>query len=106
MAVAISCVPTSPVAVKEACRVTVTGATQNDNGTYDSTKYPASPEFRYYLTFELASAVRGKSYAFGVNENGDHTFNNYIFPATGSWTVRLSNAGTDASVATQAVTVQ
>jgi hypothetical protein len=69
------------------------------------TIYPASPELRYYLTFELSGTVRGKSYVFGVDETGGHEFNNYIFPEAGSWTIRISNAATDGSVATQAVTV-
>ena len=103
--VAIAVTPASPVATQSFCRVEVTGATQNDDTAYDSGLYPASPELRYYLTFELASAVEGKSYVFAVNEDGDHTFMNYVFPEAGSWTVRLSNASTDASVTTQAVTV-
>jgi len=105
MPVAIAVVPSDPEAAKDFCRVTVTGATQNDDTSYNASNYPASPELRYYLTFELGGSVLGKSYVFAVNEDGDHIFNNYMFPEAGSWTVRLSNAGTDASVATQAVTV-
>jgi len=105
MSVAIACTPASPVSTSSFCRIDVTGATQNDDTAYDNALYPASPELRYYLTFELASVVRGKSYVFGVDEDGAHTFNNYIFPASGTWTVRLSNAATDASVQTQSVTV-
>jgi hypothetical protein len=105
MPAAIAVVPAAPVAAKSFCRVTVTDATQNDDTAYDNALYPASPELRYYLTFELGGAIQGKSYVFAVNEDGDHVFNNYMFPTAGSWTVRLSNAATDGSVATQAVTV-
>jgi hypothetical protein len=103
----IAIVPASGdvVSVLSACRVEVTGADQNDDTAYDTTVYPQSPEMRYYLTFELASEVEGRSYVFGVNEDGDHTFNNYIFPEAGSWTVRLNDASDDSSVATAAVTV-
>lgn len=107
MPASISIVPTSGnvVSTKSACAITVAGATQNDDTAYNTTVYPQSPEFRYYLRFELASAERGRSYIFGVDETGGHVFQNYIFPASGSWTVRLRNAATDASVATASVTV-
>jgi len=103
----ISIVPASGsiASVGTFCRVEVTAATQNDNATYSTTTYPQSPEFRYYLTFEKGGDILGKSYVFGVNEDGEHTFNNYVFPSSGSWTVRLSNAATDGSVATASVTV-
>ena len=41
-----------------------------------------------------------------VNDDGAWTFDIYLFPEAGSWTVRVSNAATDASVQTLAVTVQ
>lgn len=103
----IAIVPTSGnvTSVLSACRVEVTAADQNDDSAYDTDNYPASPEMRYYLTFELGGDILGKSYVFGVNEDGDHTFNNYIFPEAGSWTVRLNDASDDSSVATASVTV-
>lgn len=111
-ALAITPASGSITATKTVCRVNVTGADANTLTGYDGTlgyagqpvQYPASPEVRYYLTFELASAIEGKSYVFGVN-GGKHEFNNYIFPTSGSWTVRLNNAADDSSVATLAVTV-
>lgn len=101
----ITCTPTSPTAVKDFCRINVDAADQNDDTAYDSSAYPASPELRYYLTFTVGGVELGRSYIFGVDENGDHIFNNYIFPEAGSWTITLANAATDATVATQAVTV-
>jgi hypothetical protein len=86
-------------------RVDVAEAENNDDTAYDETKYPASPQLTYYLTFELGGAILGKSYVFNVSSDGKHEFNNYRFPEAGSWTVRLSNAATDASVATASVTV-
>lgn len=91
-------------ATKDFVKVTVAAADQN-SGSFDPTAYPTTPEMRYYLTFEKSSAIQGKSYVFGVDETGGHVFSNYVFPSTGSWTIRLSNARTDASVATLAVTV-
>lgn len=107
MSASIACVPAAPVATVSACRVTVTGADENTLTGYvgDGTQYPASPEMRYYLTFELGGEILGKSYVFGVNGAGDHEFNDYVFPTDGSWTVRLSNASDDSSVQTASVTV-
>jgi hypothetical protein len=103
MSVAIACTPAAPVAKKSACRIDLTGMTTNDITAYDNSIYPSSPAVTYYLTFEVGGAVEGKSYVFTPN-GGKHTFDNYIFPSAGSYTVRLSKAdGT--SVATQAVTV-
>lgn len=107
MSASISIVPASGsvVATKSACVITVAGATQNDDTAYTTTAYPQSPELRYYLTFEKAAAILGKSYVFGVNSAGGHVFPGYEFPSSGSWTVRLSNAATAASIATASVTV-
>jgi len=107
MAASIDIVPASGsvVSTSSACRVEVTGADQNDDSAYTTAVYPQSPEMRYYLTFEKSSTILGKSYVFGVNEDGDHTFNNYIFPSSGSWTIRLNDASDDSSVATKSVTV-
>ena len=102
---AITCLPASPGAATDFCKVTVTGATQNDDTAFDADLYPASPEMRYYLTFEVGGAILGTSYVFGVDENGDHVYPNYVFPSAGSWTIRLNDASDDSSVQTQAVTV-
>jgi|WetSurMetagenome_2_1015567.scaffolds.fasta_scaffold01762_4 hypothetical protein len=101
----ITVVPTIPEAKKDFCRVSVGAADSNDLNAYDAAAYPSSPELRYYLTFELDGAVLGKSPVFTPSADGDWVFDNYMFPEAGSWTVRLSNADTDASVSTQAVTV-
>lgn len=104
MAVTITVEPAAPD-LTDFVRVDVAGATQNDATAYDNTKYPTSPEVTYYLTFEKGGSILGKSYVFGVDEDGNHQFNNYRFPSTGSWTVRLNKASDDSSVQTQAVTV-
>lgn len=91
-------------ATKTVCRVDVSAAPTNDTTAFNAANYPTEPAIKYYLTFERGGAIYGKSYVFTPN-GGAHQFNNYIFPAAGSWTVRISNATTDASVATLAVTV-
>lgn len=95
----------SIMAAKTVVRVNVSGADVNDTSTYDSDDYPANPEMRYYLTFEKSGADTGRSYVFNVSADGDHVFNNYIFPAAGTWTVRLNDASDDSSVATASVVV-
>lgn len=89
----------SITATVTACKVTVAAASQNDDTAYNANLYPASPELRYYLSFEESSVEKGRSYVFGVDETGGHVFNNYIFPDAGTWVVHLRNASTDASVA-------
>ena len=111
-ALAITPASGSITAKKTVCRVDLTGADANTLTGYDGTvgyagqptQYPASPELRYYITFELGGSELGRSYVFGP-DGGAHTFNNYIFPEAGSWTVRLNNAADDSSVTTLAVTV-
>lgn len=104
MSINISCTPASPKATKDFCRIDLTGLTLNDSTAYDATKYPTEPEVRYYLTFEVGGAVVGKSQVFASSPDGKFTFNNYIFPKSGSYTVRLSDAA-DVSQATKSVTV-
>lgn len=105
MSATVTCTPAAPAA-HNFCRIDVAGGSANTATGYDDTKYPSEPEVRYYLTFEKGGATLGKSYVFGVDPiNGDHTFNNYAFPSSGSWTVRLNDASNDSSVATASVTV-
>lgn len=105
---AIALIPASGsiINTETAVRVEVSAADSNDLTAYDNTKYPSSPEFRYYLLFEApAGTDNKKSYEFNVSADGDHTFNNFIFDAAGSWTVRLRDASDDSDVTTEAVTV-
>lgn len=106
MAVALSATPVSGsiTAAKTFVKINVTGGDVNF-GTFNASAYPTTPAVRYYLTFELAGGILGKSYVFGVDNAGAHQFDNYLFPSAGSWTVRISNAATDASVQTLSLTV-
>lgn len=117
MSVTLTPVPAAPRATVDFVRVTVAAADQSTLTGYDGTlsnsgtmpgspaQYPASPEVRYYLTFELDGVIRGKSYVFSTDTDGGHEFNNYCFPEAGDWTIRLNAAADDSSVQTQAVTV-
>ena len=78
------------------CRVDVTAAPANDTTAYNANAYPTSPEIRYYLDFVVGGVQQGKSYVFSPNpSDGSHTFNNYIFPSAGAWTVNLKKASND-----------
>lgn len=100
-------------ATRTVCKVVVADAPDNDDTAFDGTvggsvgtplHYPASPEIRYYLAFIVNGVEQGRSYVFTPSE-GAHTFNNYIFPSAGSWTVNLNKASNDATEATLPVTV-
>lgn len=95
----------SITATRTAVRVTVAGADQNDLAAFDEDETPSSPEIRYYLLFENPAGDDGRSYEFGVNADGEHEFNSYIFPNDGSWTVRFRTSDDDNDVATSSVTV-
>lgn len=98
MATSVTVYPAAPRATIDFCRVTVDEADQNTTTGYDTDEYPTSPEMRYYLTFEEGGEEWGRSYVFGVNEEGGHEFNNYVFPHAGTWEVHLRDNADDSSV--------
>ncbi|TFH66384.1 MAG: hypothetical protein E4G90_03835 [Gemmatimonadales bacterium] len=105
-ALAITPASGSITAAVSVCRIDVDAADQNDLTGFDADLYPSSPEFRYYILADAPAGVDDlKSHVFGVDENGDSAWDNVIFPAAGSWTLRLRDASDDSDVATAAVTV-
>lgn len=105
-ALAITPASGSITAKKTVCRIDVTGADANTLTGYNATNYPSSPAVKYYLLIDSpAGTDDGRSYTFTPGSDGKHTFNNYTFPATGSYTVRLRKSADDSDVATLAVTV-
>lgn len=95
----------APRAKIDAVRIDVTGASENDSAAYDPNAYPTEPEIRCYIAFRLGGVEYGRSYEFAVASGGTHTFNNYIFPAAGAWTMRLARADNDTVLKDQAITV-
>lgn len=82
------------------CRIDITDAA--DNRAPDNT----GGDYKYYLLIDApAGTDDGRSYYFNVSADGAHTFNNYVFPAAGSYTVRLRDAADDSDVTTLSVTV-
>lgn len=93
-------------AKKTVVKVLVENADVNDATTYNATHVPTEDEMRYYLLFDAPAGTDDKkSYVFNVNSDGDHLFNNFIFDAPGTWTVRFRDASDDSDVVTAAVVV-
>jgi hypothetical protein len=105
MAITLTPSVAEPRAKIDAIRVDVAGASPNDVADYDPGAYPSQAEIRCYLAFVLAGADEGKSYVFAVGQDGEHVFNNYIFPTDGSWSIELRRADDDSVLATEAITV-
>lgn len=102
----ITCTPTSPTAVKDFCRVDVTHTPENTLVGYNASVYPSSPEVRYYMKFTEGGKEYGRTPVFSTSGNdGSWTFNNYLFPHAGTWTVTLCDVADDTTKATLSVTV-
>jgi hypothetical protein len=87
----------NPIVAETAVHIEVSGATANEaDGT----------EKRFYILVDAPPGVDdGRSHVFQVSADGDHTWDNYIFPAAGSYTVRLRDMADDSDAATESVTV-
>jgi len=96
----------SITAKKTVVRVNVTGADTNDTTTYNALHVPTEDPFGYYLLFDAPVGTDDKkSYIFNVGATGKHEFNNFVFDAAGTWTVRFRDASDDSDVATASVVV-
>jgi hypothetical protein len=99
MAAAIAARSGSGTIVKAltAVHIEVTGdAANQSNGTENR---------RYILVDAPVGVDDARSHVFQVSSDGKHTWNDYIFPAAGSYTLRLRNMADDTDVATAVVTV-
>jgi len=66
----------------------------------DSVNETTNAEIRYYLSAEHAAWNAARSPVF----SGDYTWEGWIPPTDGSWTIHLRQSADDASVANLAVT--
>jgi hypothetical protein len=100
---AISVNPSEPRATIDICQISVSGA------DYARDPDKTGGEFRYYLEAEPPAGADFpktlKSHEFDVSHDGDHVWDNVIFPEDGEWTVYLRDAADDSDVESQAVTV-
>lgn len=107
MAASIAIVPASGSvhAIVSACRITVSGAEDNDAASYDAGAVPTQDDVRYILVASATGEDDLVSHEFTVSADGEHVWDNLIFPATGTWTIDLVNQDGDVVDATLAVTV-
>lgn len=106
MSAAVAAVPTTGTAKSTVFRIDVTGAPANTTTGYTTTIYPTEPEVVYYLAFTATGADTKYSYRFSTNPyDGTHSFNNFMFDKAATWTVTLTDAADDSSVATTTVVV-
>ena len=90
MPIAIAAVPTSPVHEKDTARIDLTGL---DAST------------RSYISAELAGHNALRSAPFVGASDGTGPLFSVIFPAAGTWAVKVRKVSDDSQLATQNVTV-
>lgn len=74
--------------------------------THEAGGLAVGTERRFYLLVDAPSGVDdARSHVFQVSADGKHTWDDYIFPADGSYTIRLKDMLDDSDEATLAVTV-
>lgn len=79
-------------------------------GTAERTKNAAGidvgTEKRYYVLVDAPGGVDdARSHVFQTSSDGKHTWDDYIFPAAGTYTLRLRDVLDDSDVATASVVV-
>ena len=104
-ALSITATPASGISANTVFRFDVAGTTPNDNTAYNGSNYPAEPETRFYLAYEVGGKEMGRSQVFGTTPDGAFQVNGYIFPTSGTWTVNLRKVSDDSSVITATVVV-
>ncbi len=107
MSVAIAIVPASGsvVAKVSACRITVTGANDNDPTTFDEDAIPTEDPIPFRLVATKSGIDDLVSHEFNVSADGEHQWDNVIFPDDGTWSVKLVDQRDDSNAATLSVTV-
>jgi len=105
--VAIAITPASGdvIAVVSACRVDVTGANDNDPTTYDEDNVPTEDPIPFRLIASKTGIDNLVSHEFNVSADGEHTWDNVIFPDDGTWTLDLVDQRDDSVAATASVVV-
>lgn len=74
--------------------------------TGDADAQDVGTEKRYYLLVDAPGGVDdARSHVFQTSSDGKHTWDDYIFPAAGAYTIRLRDMLDDTDTATLAVTV-
>lgn len=86
--------------------VTVAGTAGTATFKNDAGGRAAGAERRYYVLVDAPAGVDdARSHVFSPSADGKHTWDDYIFPADGSYTLRIRDMADDSDVATASVTV-
>jgi hypothetical protein len=93
------------IATVSAVRFDITGANDNDPTTFDEDNVPTEDPIPFRLVASKAGWDDLISHEFNVSADGEHTWDNVIFPDDGAWTVDLIDQRDDSTAATLAVTV-
>ncbi len=107
MVAAITITPASGdvIATVSACRIDVTGANENDPTTFDADNVPTEDPIPFRLVASKSGLDDLVSHEFNVSADGEHTWDNLIFPDDGTWSLKLVDQRTDSNAATLSVVV-
>lgn len=99
-----------PIVAKTAVHVLLSGLDPwTADPTEDDPSHTVQNVYRLFADGPQAARDDGWSHAFTPSAEGDHEWDNYIFPTDGSYTLRLfsldADGVVDQEIATQAVTV-
>lgn len=104
----VTIVPEDDVIAKvTACRIAVEEADDTDSSTYDTNDIPREEAIpmRFVASHDDGDHDDLVSHAFVASADGDHVWDNVIFPVDGAWTVTLIDQRDDSTVDTLAVEV-
>jgi hypothetical protein len=86
--------------------VSVAGTAGTVSFVSDDDSLAAGTERRYYILVDAPSGVDdARSHVFQPSSDGKHSWDDYIFPEDGSYTIKVMDMADDELVASQAVTV-
>jgi hypothetical protein len=86
--------------------VTVAGTAGTWTFVSDAQGRAFGAERRYYILVDAPVGTDdGRSHVFAPSADGKHSWDGYIFPEDGAYTLRVRDAADNTDVATQAVTV-
>lgn len=91
MAIEITATPpsTEVIATESAVRFDITGANDNDPTTFDEDNIPSMDPIPFRLVASKSGWDDLISHEFNVSADGEHTWDNVIFPDDGTWVVDL-----------------
>jgi hypothetical protein len=107
MAIEITATPPDGevIATVSAVRFDITGANDNDPTTFDTDNIPSMDPIPFRVIASKAGIDDLVSHEFNVSADGEHTWDNVVFPDDGEWTVDLVDQRDDSVAATLALTV-